>query len=129
MPYNFFEEFKLACQDSPLDVIPIGETMVNSDRIFNLRTKKDLRSFIANNGLEELTYINKKIWEKNPHPEEPVQVYAYRFRTRAIPGYIAIMFSEKTKKWLIKSFHTPNDINTAMLDAFQKALDASQGER
>ncbi len=122
MPYNFFNEFKKACLETPLDVIPIGKTLKDASEIFNLRTKSELLSFIANNGLEKLTFINKKSWEKNPNPNHDIDVYAYYFSTRAIAGYVAFMFNEKTQKWLIKSFHHPKDRNTLMQDVLQKAL-------
>lgn len=123
MPYNVFKEFKIACQDSPNSVIPIGQTLKDASNIFNLRTKRSLLDFIVNDGLEDLTFINKKKWELNPSPDDPIEVYAYRFKTRAIAGYIAFMFNDHTEKWLIKSFHQPKDRNIGMLEAMQKALE------
>jgi len=123
MPYNLFKMFKIACRDSPYDVIPFKQATDDANKIFNLRTKKSLLAFIVNDGLEDLTFINKKKWEQNQNPDNPIEVYAYRFRTRAIVGYIAFMFNSKTEKWLIKSFHQPEDRNAAMLEAMQKALE------
>ncbi|NOQ45083.1 MAG: hypothetical protein GQ559_00140 [Desulfobulbaceae bacterium] len=122
MPYTKFKQFKTASKECPGDVIPIGNVMRDAEAIFNLRTKSQLLEFIVNDGLEDLTYINKKPWEKNPDPEHEVIVYAFRFRTNAIPGYIAFMYQNRTDKWLIKSFHMPEDRDTPILKAFQKAL-------
>ncbi|MBA3017102.1 MAG: hypothetical protein FP811_02910 [Desulfobacteraceae bacterium] len=115
--------FKIACRDSPYDVIPFKQAMDDANKIFNLRTKKSLLAFIVNDGLEDLTFINKKEWEQNQNPDNSIEVYAYRFRTRAIAGYIAFMFNRQTEKWLIKSFHQSENRNTAMLEAMQKALE------
>ncbi|MCD4762751.1 MAG: hypothetical protein K8R28_01875 [Desulfobacterales bacterium] len=104
-------------------MIPFKQATDDANKIFNLRTKKSLLAFIVNDGLEDLTFINKKKWEQNQNPDNPIEVYAYRFRTRAIVGYIAFMFNSKTEKWLIKSFHQPEDRNAAMLEAMQKALE------
>jgi hypothetical protein len=122
MPYYNFNSFKDACSNDQNNVIPIYDVLNDADKIFNLRTKKQLLDFISNDGLEDLQLQITKIWEKNPDKANPIMVDSYEFKTMSMRGYIAFMFNSKTKKWLIKSFHlSKNNDNSIMLSAFQKA--------
>lgn len=77
-------------------------------------------SFIANDGLENLSFINIKPWKKNPNKAKPIQVDAYEFKTLNRLGYIAFFYSDITKKWIIKSFKPSKNRNPAMSLALQK---------
>ena len=92
----------------------------NAANIFNLRTKSDLFNFISNNGLEDMQFVNTKNWENNPDKNNPVKVDAYEFRSMSVLGYIAFFYNDKTKKWIIKSFHLSEHTNPAMMIALQK---------
>jgi len=121
MPYYKYEVFKYACGNDMDNVIPINSVLKNAKETFNLFTKSNLLSFIYNNGLEDLTFVNTKSWEKNPNPNFDIKVDAYEFRSLHKLGYIAFMFNANTKKWIIKSFHLSDNRNMAMCLALQKA--------
>ena len=46
-----------------------------------LYPKSKLLNFIYNNGLEDLTFINTRDWEKNPNANTKIKVDAYEFRS------------------------------------------------
>ena len=71
--------------------------------IFEL--KKQIVSFVQNNGLEDLTFKNTKIWENNREKNNPIMVDSYEFVSGNKKGYIAFMYNCSNKKWIIKSFH------------------------
>ena len=101
--YNF-SDFKRACGVSS-NIIIFSDAFYFADTHFNLRTKKEIISFIQSNGLENLTFKNTKIWEKNKDKDNPMMVDSYEFVSGAKKGYIAIMYNYNNKKWIIKSFH------------------------
>lgn len=117
--YNF-NDFKHACNDENL-VIPSKHAIENAETIFNLKTKKMLLYFISNDGLEELDFINTKPWEMNPDPDTVVMIDAYEFKSMNILGYIAFFYSERTNKWIIKSFKLSINRNMMMYLALKKA--------
>ena len=132
MPYYKYEKFKKACGKAQGSVVPINMVLDNAATQFNLKTKKDLLDFIYNGGLENMEFVNTKEWDKNPDKANPVQVDAYKFTSIYKSGYIAFLYSEKTKKWIIKSFHLSDDRNRAMEIALRKSgllLDYDLGEK
>ena len=120
-PYYDFSDFEKACREDKAGVIPINNVLKDAADYFNLRTKSDLLDFIANSGLEELNFINKKKWENNPNKKNKIIVDAYEFRSMCKLGYIAFMYNPKTKKWIIKSFHPSDNTNPTMKFALTKA--------
>lgn len=122
MPQNYdiiYIEFKNACDSTPEKVFPINDVLDDADRYYKIKTEKALLEFIANDGLEGHSFVNKKEWEKNFTPNEPLFVYAYHFRTNAIPGYIAIIKNIPHKNWFIKSFHPPKDSTPTLADSMR----------
>jgi len=121
MPEYSFDEFKRCCIENPMDIIPRREAGDLAAAIFGLRTKSELLNFIGNDGLENLTFINTKPWEKNPDPSSTILIDAYEFRSGSKLGYISFMRNQKTKKWIIKSFHLSKNSNLAIAFALRKA--------
>lgn len=118
MPFYVYSEFQNACGTDKNDVIPINSVLKDANEHFNLPTRKSLLDFIFNDGLENLTFINTKPWKANPK----ISVDAYDFTSLGILGYIAYMYIEITKKWIIKSFHLSENRNPMMSLALQKSL-------
>jgi hypothetical protein len=121
MPYYHYEDFKEACGNDMRNVIPINSVLKDAKELFNLFPKSGLLEFIYNDGLEDLTFVNTKKWEKNPNPGSQIYVDAYEFRSLNKLGYIAFMYNSTTKKWIIKSFHLSDNRNPAMYLALKKA--------
>jgi hypothetical protein len=120
-PYYKYEDFRKACGENMDSVIPIGRTLDDAKKLFSLYPKSVLLSFIYNNGLEKLEYLNTKEWEKNQDKKNPLMVDAYEFKTNYKTGYIAFMYNEMTLKWIIKSFHLSLSSGpSAFQIAFQK---------
>jgi len=92
-------------------VIPINTVLTDARKYYKLHTKAELITYIADKGLERVSFFNKKKWEKNPNPDFVLYVYAYTFRSLHIPGYIAIIENKRKNIWLIKSFHPPENNN------------------
>jgi len=128
MPYYNFEDFRKACDEDKNSVVPIGSVQKDAEAFFSLRTKTQLLEFISNNGLEDLQFENKKIWDKNPNKGNAIIVDAYEFRSMFKLGYIAFMYNSQTKKWLIKSFHLSENMNPTMMFALQEAGLLTSGE-
>jgi len=118
VPNYSFNEFKKACENN--EVIPINTVLSDAEKCFNLKTINEILSFIANDGLENLKFINSTTWKNNKSTVEII-VDAYEFTTADILGYIAFMFSPKTNKWIIKSFHFSENSNPVLREALKKA--------
>lgn len=127
-PNYDFEKFRRACGEDKNRVFPFPAALRNAENFFNLRTKTQLLDFISNNGLEDLKFVNKTDWKKNPNPINPIKIDAYEFRSMFKLGYIAFMQNPKTKYWSIKSFKPSRNANQAMKIAFQKVGLLSSGE-
>lgn len=121
MSYYNFEDFKKSCADDVENVIPLNPVLKDAMNHFNLSTKSNLLKFINNDGLENLNFINTKPWEKNPDPSNEIKIDAYEFRSLSKLGYIAFMYNETTRKWIIKSFHLSTNRNPAMSLALKEA--------
>lgn len=118
MPYYDFSEFKKACERTPGKVFPIDNVPRDARDIFNLSGKTQLLEFIANDGLQDLRFVNSKPWENNRDKNNPVMVDGYEFRTLGKLGYIAFM--QSLGNWIIKSFHLSNNSNLTMLDELKR---------
>lgn len=110
-----FADFALACSRG--EVFVEAQAEKDAYNLFGL-TKPELLAFIANDGFDELEYVNTKVWEKNPRPENVVYIDGYNFTTCFKRGYLA--FKQNYGKWIIKSFHLSEDRNTAMMEAVLK---------
>lgn len=119
LPYYSLDEFLTACEE-PSSVVVMKKAQIDAEKDFKLRSQKEMLAFIANGGLENLRFVNAKIWENNPQPERPIMVDSYEFEAFFILGYIAF-FKSITGAWVIKSFHRSNEANTVMEMAMRKA--------
>jgi hypothetical protein len=116
--YNL-EDFITCCDKKPDEIQMFDDAIKDAQYIFHLYTRNDVLAFIANNGLEKITFINTKPWEKNPDPTD-IFVDAYEFITGGILGYIAF-FTNKKGKWVIKSFHQSDERSGIMENAVRIA--------
>jgi hypothetical protein len=96
-----------AC-NMPVNVVVLRNALTSASIDFGLNTAKEVMEFISNDGIENPKLINTKKWENNPD-EIPIYVDAYSFYSGKKHGYLAFMFSNKTKKWLIKSLKLNRD--------------------
>jgi hypothetical protein len=119
-PTYSLEDFIVCCDKNPEGIHMIGDTLKDAQNIFHLNTKTAVLEFIANDGLENIIFINTKPWEKNPDPEVKIFVDAYEFMTGGILGYIAF-FKTKKGEWAIKSFHQSDERSGIMENAFRMA--------
>lgn len=121
MRYTLFDMFKFDCKENPADVLPRPAALDNARETYKLNTKKLLLEFIGNGGLEDVAHINTKAWKNNPFRSgNPLDAHAYNCRTVMIPCYLSIVFirsinGKQTNKWVIKSFHVPDDADQPML--------------
>lgn len=122
MPEYSFYEFKRCCNENPERVKILYEPERDAKLHFGLKSKTDIKNFIANNGLEDedLIYQNSKEWEKNPDKSFKIFVDAYEFRSRYKRGYIAFMYNRKTGYWIIKSFKLSRNNNFALANALSR---------
>lgn len=130
MPHNYdtiYMEFKKACKLTPEKVFPINDVLDDANRYYKLKTEKALIEFIANDGLEGRSFVNKKEWKNNFTKHKPLYAYAYLFRTNIISGYIAIVKNIHHNNWFIKSFHPPED-NAPTLALSMRALGLKSSE-
>ena len=117
---KIFKEFKNECKKKT-NVIIMKQAKRDAANIFNLTSSQKIVDFIGNDGLEDLFYLNKKLWENNPNPQNKILVYAFEFITGMKYGYIAL-FKNLEGKWLIKSFHLSNRRIMALGERLDKAL-------
>lgn len=103
-PSYSIKKFTDACKQGQNKVYVTRGARETARTDFRLNTEKDILNFIGYGGLENLKFDHTKLWENNPEPNEPVMVDSYGFYSGSLFGYIAFMFREKTKKWIIKSF-------------------------
>lgn len=93
----------------PVNVVVLRNALASASIDFGLNTAKEVIEFICNGGIENPKLINTKKWEKNP---DVISIYvdSYSFFSGKKHGYLAFMFSDKTKKWLIKSLKLNRDL-------------------
>ncbi|MBU1568857.1 MAG: hypothetical protein KJ630_24935 [Proteobacteria bacterium] len=109
-----FSDFKNACQTTPGKIFPLPGVIDDAEKYYKITTKKLLLEFITNNGLERLTFVNKSPWRNNFTNIKPLYVFAFKFHTNALPGYIGIVKNETQGNWFIKSFHPPDDAHLSL---------------
>lgn len=120
-----WREFRAIClavadrKEDPKKIRPINKVEADARKHFKIKTKEALITLIADGGLEQISFVNKRIWEKNFTPNKPLYVYAFNFKTLHLPGYIAIIENIPQGNWLIKSFHPPvKGSNLTIADIF-----------
>jgi hypothetical protein len=101
-PEHKLQEFYAACR-AGTSVIVLSQPLTDARQHFGLLTRVELLEFIGNDGLEKMTFVNCKEWEKSHKPGRFVD--AYQFHSGTTPGYIAFCFCTEVSKWFIKSFH------------------------
>lgn len=119
-PSYDFQNFKSACKIRK-NVYVWRQAKEDADRIFNLKSTRNLLEFISNDGLEDLSFINKTEWKENPDKSNDIMIDAYHFRTAYMLGYIAFFYNAKQDKWIIKSFKLSEQCNPTMGLAFKSA--------
>lgn len=108
-----WREFKALCikiaegKETPDKVVPINSVLADARKHYKIYPKEKLIQLIADGGLEQISFVNKKPWEKNFTQFRPLDVYAFNFKTLHLPGYLAIIENKSMGNWLIKSFHPP----------------------
>ena len=128
-PYHDFDAFLKACKVRARSrVVVLRKAQDDARNDFGLKTSGEILRFIANGGLEQLEFINSKLWENNPDPSRPVIVDGYEFVSRMKRGYVALMFNKVTGYWTIKSFHISDNANLPFVEVFKKAGFISGGD-
>lgn len=103
--YYKVEDFIKACAKKTSTVVVLKHALQRACDIFDLCTRTDLLAFIGNGGCENPEFISTKSWDNNPDKSVEIKVDSYEFTTNNKKGYLAFMHNNKTKKWIIKSFH------------------------
>lgn len=102
-PAYQLNEFKAACAEAKR-VRVTRSAMETARSDFGLVQEKRVLEFIAEDGLENPTFVRSAPWENNPDKSNPVLVDSYDFYSGLRFGYLAFMRNPKTNNWLIKSF-------------------------
>lgn len=105
MPYYNRDDFIRACSTSMFSVRILKRALEDAGQLFGLYETSQVLAFIRSGGCQDLKFINTKPWENNPDKTQPIQVDGYEFITNKKRGYLAFLYNDKTKKWIIKSFH------------------------
>jgi hypothetical protein len=108
MPHYDFKDFVRACGERGKVFVRSG-AKDSAKRDFSLDTTQKILDFIRHAGLEDLCFFNTKPWENNLNPSDEILVDSYHFSSGTRYGYIAFLYIERTKKWLIKSFKLDSD--------------------
>ena len=114
-------EFKMMC-GCKNSVFMFRDAKEDAKNYFNLNSEREVLDFIHNDGLEHVDFINKKPFEKGNEPK-PI-VYAFKFRSLGIPGYVA--FFKGPKKWVLKSFKTDFGYNPSLAEGLE-AIERKKG--
>jgi hypothetical protein len=121
-PRHSLTAFVAACREGR--VVVLGDAERDARQHFRLKTKAELLTFIGNEGLEEVEFINCKEWEKSRIAGRIVD--AYRFFSGETAGYVAFCWCNQMSKWFLKSFHpdgSPTRFrNFALQDQIAKLL-------
>jgi len=112
-------DFILCCMNDPQNVQVENDAKLNAREQFGLNTKADLFAFIGNQGLENIMYVNTKLWRNKPFRiKEDIYIDSYKFCSNQKIGYIAFMKGYSCK-YAIKSFHLDYDkLTTKDMGAF-----------
>ena len=93
----------------PQNVQVLHDAEMYARNQFGLNTKAEIRSFIGNQGLQNITYVNTELWRYKPgRIKGDIYIDAYTFTTNQKTGYIAFMKGYDCK-YVIKSFHLDYD--------------------
>ena len=106
MPYYSVSDLISSCKADDCDerVQISGQAEKDARDYFKLKTKTEIRSFIANGGLENLLFQSSKVWLLDPLPVAQKRgVDSYGFTTGSKYGYIAFIRLDLSPKWYIKS--------------------------
>ena len=122
-PTYDLKEFIKCCSSNREMVFIFPSALKDAKNDFELDNQGEILDFIGNNRLEMPEFRNRKLWEKNRDPNNPLFVEDYEFKSLGKLGYIAFMYNKKENKWLIKSFHLSDRMNTLLADELKKALD------
>jgi len=128
-PYYIYSKFKDACGKNPSSVFISKNAMKGANEVFNLKKETDLLDFIYNDGLEKLEFYNSREWDNNPDKKNKIFIDAYEFISGLKRGYIAFLFNDKTKKWIIKSFKLSTESYSIFSEVFKKTdfIDQEEG--
>ncbi len=120
--YYDVDAFLKACKGRKSSrVVVLKKAQNDAKNDFGLKTSGEILRFIANDGLEQLEFVNSKLWENNPDPSKPMIVDGYEFVSLMKRGYVAFMFNTITGYWTIKSFHISMSASLPFVEAFKKA--------
>ncbi len=100
MPVYELKVFLEACA-SGSNVHVIEAAWQTARTHLGLQTKKDVLAFIAT-GLEDLTFVDNKVWRNNPDPSKPIGCDNYEFYSGTTRGYLSF-FRFHTGTWAVKS--------------------------
>ena len=118
-PKYAIEDFIKDCQDKENIAVEYG-VLASATKDFMLRTKSELLAFITNGKMEELEFINSIPYRNSNEIPQPF-CDAYTFKSGYSSGYISLFVSQKSKKWVIKSFHRSKEGDTTLALALEKA--------
>jgi hypothetical protein len=85
--YNILEFIK-ACGEP--NMVFVHDRAQNGAGYFNIYHKEKLLYFISQDGLEDVDFILKKPWEKNPNKSVTIYLDSYNFFTGDKYGYIGM---------------------------------------
>ena len=93
----------------PQNIYIHNDAVLGARNQFGLNTKTELLTFIGNQGLQNLKYLNTEPWRLKPERiKGDVFIDAYNFYSNQKIGYIAFMKGANCK-YAIKSFHWDHD--------------------
>ena len=128
MPCYNIQDFIYDCSQNVASIVILKNALDGACTFFDLCSNSELLTFIGNNGMENLKFINTKDWDNNPNKiNNPIKIDAYEFCTIGKNGYVAFMKNEKTKKWIIKSFHDSYSIS--LKDTFYNPFNILGGKK
>ena len=127
-PFYKLNDFINACSDERR-VTVTRSVLEDAQRLFNLRSKKQILDAIYSENVEINDLVNSRELEKNKYKDKtgatiPVYVDAYYFTYTGEEGYLAFYLTPlPPNKWLLKSFHEPQkDSLTHFGDCFDPKL-------
>ncbi|CAG36774.1 hypothetical protein [Desulfotalea psychrophila] len=119
---NNLKKFCAICSEEPKKVAINRQVSSDASNILGLHTKEAIKAFVGDGGIETPTYINSKIWEKNPNPENKMTVYAYSFTSLHEQLYLAFFHNYLTGFWVLKSLHKTNNPNPTLGSIFDQKM-------
>ena len=118
LPKYNYEDFRKACgRKKGVDVVVFDTAQNDAGEFFNLYTKKELMSFIFNDGFENITHFSSP---KHWHLPD-IFIDEYEFRILGKTGCLAFFYFNG--KWVVKSFHLSKTRFSIMADNIIKILE------